>query len=418
MGYSSESDEDLIEKNQRKNDTDILEGEDCLICKISYVIILSIFKFLMFSNNSGINLIKRKEKIWSCKVCYCLFHLQCIQRWGNDSMAQKLTRNRNNSTGYYTNSGEFVEIIAEKIKWDCPQCRTNYESHEIPLYYECFCGKEQDPPIQDWLLPHTCGNLCQKFLDPNCGHRCVDLCHYGRCPPCPQIITKSCKCNKSPLKTIRCSQKDWSCNQKCSLKLACGFHKCDGICHAPGMCPPCKKTSIQKCECGALSKEIKCDILNWNCHKACEKLFSCKLHSCKKECHKSECGDCPLGLPRKCPCGKTSSTVPCSAAQVESCADTCFKPLKCGNKNHLCTQRCHKGDCGNCTAFVEKSCKCGSTVKEFACSKTFNCETKCKNMKSCKKHTCNKKVFKNNRLFFNNSYFTFYLLVLCKLSSM
>lgn len=311
-------------------------------------------------------------------------------------MAQKKTRNVDNSTGYYTNSGEFVEISSEKIKWDCPQCRMIYESHEIPLHYECFCGKERDPKIQDWLTPHTCGNLCQKFLNPNCGHRCVDLCHYGRCPPCPQIISKSCNCGKSPLKTIRCSQKDWTCNQKCSNILSCGYHNCGGICHSSDMCLPCNKTSIQKCDCGASTKEIKCDSLSWNCDKSCDKLFSCNLHSCKKKCHKSECGDCPLGLPRKCPCGKTTSTVPCSAAQVESCADTCQKPLKCGNKNHLCTQRCHKGDCGNCTAFIEKSCKCGSTKKEFACSKTFTCENKCKNMKSCKKHTCNKKVGNSN----------------------
>lgn len=37
MEYSSESDDDLIEKSHRKNNADILEGEDCLICKLSYL---------------------------------------------------------------------------------------------------------------------------------------------------------------------------------------------------------------------------------------------------------------------------------------------------------------------------------------------------------------------------------------------
>lgn len=45
MGYSSESDDESIKKKLRKNDTVILEGEDCLICKLSCVIILSILNF-------------------------------------------------------------------------------------------------------------------------------------------------------------------------------------------------------------------------------------------------------------------------------------------------------------------------------------------------------------------------------------
>lgn len=37
MEYLSESDDEIIEKHQRKSNADYLEGEDCLICKLSYV---------------------------------------------------------------------------------------------------------------------------------------------------------------------------------------------------------------------------------------------------------------------------------------------------------------------------------------------------------------------------------------------
>lgn len=119
-----------------------------------------------------------------------------------------------NEGGYYTNTGEYIPKKSRVIDWDCPKCRRTYEKDEIPRKYECFCGNEVAPPNHPWLIPHSCGETCKKALTPACGHKCVLLCHPGPCPPCPQMITTSCKCKQSNLKTIRCSLQSWTCLRK------------------------------------------------------------------------------------------------------------------------------------------------------------------------------------------------------------
>ena len=32
--------------------------------------------------------VKKKDAIWSCQACHCSFHLNCIQRWAQDSIFQ------------------------------------------------------------------------------------------------------------------------------------------------------------------------------------------------------------------------------------------------------------------------------------------------------------------------------------------
>lgn len=127
--------------------------------------------------------VKRSEPIWSCGHCYCFFHLACIQRWANDSMGQKKL-GHDQEEGYYTNTGEYVPKRQLVINWDCPKCRATYEDLEIPYEYKCFCGKETDPAVHLWSIPHSCGDVCGRPLKPSCGHKCVLLCHPGPCPPC------------------------------------------------------------------------------------------------------------------------------------------------------------------------------------------------------------------------------------------
>ncbi len=33
--------------------------------------------------------VKRNSAVWSCAGCFCSFHMQCIQRWAKDSLAQQ-----------------------------------------------------------------------------------------------------------------------------------------------------------------------------------------------------------------------------------------------------------------------------------------------------------------------------------------
>lgn len=329
-----------------------------------------------------ISKVKRADRIWSCTNCYTFFHLNCIQRWANDSLAQKKLAQELDE-GYYNNAGEYVPKQNKPLEWNCPKCRMSYAPDEIPRHYLCFCQKQYDPVDQEWILPHSCGEICMKKLI--CGHSCYLLCHPGQCPPCPQTIIVSCECEKSQKKAIRCFEKKWNCFKKCNKKLRCG-HFCEEICH--DHCPPCSKRSLQKCVCGSKVQERNCYESVYNCTKVCGKFYSCGVHKCERVCCDGNCGECLFGLARTCPCGKQKSSGICTEL-VTSCGDTCEKPLKCGL--HNCVSRCHPGTCPECLVITPKSCRCGLFTKEVACSKEFTCETKCKRMRSCKKHPCSKK---------------------------
>uniref|UniRef100_A0A182N7V1 NF-X1-type domain-containing protein n=1 Tax=Anopheles dirus TaxID=7168 RepID=A0A182N7V1_9DIPT len=336
-----------------------------------------------------IETVKRTDRIWSCCSCYTFFHLMCIQRWANDSMSMKKMHHEQQE-GYYNNQGEYIPKPALDVSWDCPKCRREYAPAEIPRHYECFCGKERDPGAHPWLIPHTCGEPCGKQLSPACGHTCRLLCHPGPCPPCPQTINVSCRCGSSPVKTIRCAQKVWTCAKKCKRKLACGIHECGAQCHDPNQCPPCQNRSKQPCLCGSETKEVNCHESRWQCEIVCNKPFPCGLHRCERLCHEGPCGACPLGLPRSCPCGKSETRTAVSCAErVGTCGDTCEKRLACGE--HTCPERCHQGPCGNCLELVPKVCRCGSTKKPVVCHREALCEGRCKRMRTCGKHQCNRK---------------------------
>lgn len=127
----------------------------------------------------GIRKIKSKDSIWSCQKCFLSYHLACIQRWANDSTIQKKISNENQPEGYYNTEGTFVPKKDVRITWDCPQCRNVYETSEIPREYLCYCGKEKNPLPQTFMIPHSCGEICNSPLDPQCGHKCLMLCHVS-----------------------------------------------------------------------------------------------------------------------------------------------------------------------------------------------------------------------------------------------
>ncbi|XP_052893444.1 NF-X1-type zinc finger protein NFXL1 [Anopheles moucheti] len=335
-----------------------------------------------------IETVKRADRIWSCNACYTFFHLMCIQRWANDSMSMK-RMNHEQQEGYYNNRGEYIPKPALNVQWDCPKCRREYVPEEIPRHYECFCGKERDPSAHPWLIPHSCGEPCEKNLTPACGHTCRLLCHPGPCPPCPQTINVSCRCGCSPVKTIRCAQKTWTCTKKCKRTLSCGIHECGTQCHDRDNCPACQNRSEQPCLCGSQTKEVNCHESRWQCGTVCSKPLACGLHRCERVCHAGLCGVCPLGLPRSCPCGKSETRVASCAEHIGTCGDTCEKLLAC--EQHRCPERCHQGPCGKCLELVPKVCRCGSTKKAIVCHREAICEGRCKRMRTCGKHQCNRK---------------------------
>lgn len=71
--------------------------------------------------------------------------------------------------------------------WKCPLCQV--QSLEKPDYY-CFCGTVLNPPINNTITPHSCGQICnqRRYCIDNkpssCKHQCTLQCHPGPCPPC------------------------------------------------------------------------------------------------------------------------------------------------------------------------------------------------------------------------------------------
>uniref|UniRef100_A0A0K2TS52 Nuclear transcription factor, Xbox bindinglike 1 [Microtus ochrogaster] n=1 Tax=Lepeophtheirus salmonis TaxID=72036 RepID=A0A0K2TS52_LEPSM len=309
--------------------------------------------------------VKRNEAIWNCGTCYDSFHLQCIQRWARDSL--KSSKDAQN--------------------WACPKCRSSYSHKSIPFEYRCYCGQTRDPALDPWNLPHSCGNVCNRPLDPLCGHFCTLLCHPGPCLPCPKVVTERCHCKQSAPATRRCFSRHWSCNKVCNQKLSCGKHLCPLPCHQ-GECSPCKKTSVQLCSCKRHQEQRDCSNPDWQCKDKCLKPLTCGHHLCDIVCHFDKCGPCKLSGVRRCPCGKSKYQLDCTIA-TPTCKDTCGKKLSCDV--HICMDRCHRGDCGPCIQTLPKVCRCGTKSKEVPCTTEFLCDIKCKMLRNCGKHSCNKK---------------------------
>ncbi|GAB1864395.1 NF-X1-type zinc finger protein NFXL1 [Camponotus japonicus] len=317
-----------------------------------------------------ISTVKKIDPIWNCNKCYAFLHMSCILHWINDSLSYKQAKG--------------ITPI-----WACPKCRMEYNQDQIPRSYECFCKKTINPPYQPWIIPHSCGETCGKLLQPECGHKCVLLCHPGPCPPCAKMVSVKCYCGKLLPQPRRCNAKNWSCGTICDKKYKFCSHTCNNLCH-DGECPPCMETVSLKCHCKNNQKEGKCYEGTWSCERPCNRKFSCNVHICESTCHlPDDCGNCPLEKNRCCPCGKKRYEVLCRQQQVPTCGDTCGKLLDCGS--HFCNMRCHIDRCGQCLEVVTKACRCGSYIKEIACGKEFHCNKKCTQMRLCGRHLCNKK---------------------------
>ena len=73
----------------------------------------------------------------------------------------------------------------------CNFVRNEYQREEYPNRYVCFCTKVENPEYDPWILPHSCGEVCDRLLEnPSCSHRCVLLCHPGNCSQYHQDVTK------------------------------------------------------------------------------------------------------------------------------------------------------------------------------------------------------------------------------------
>eukprot|EP00057_Strongylocentrotus_purpuratus_P031970 XP_786259.2 PREDICTED: NF-X1-type zinc finger protein NFXL1 [Strongylocentrotus purpuratus] len=319
--------------------------------------------------------IRRVDPVWTCDSCFTSLHLQCIQKWAKEGILQASLQKDDDDTS-----------PAENL-WSCPNCRTEYPLSKCPRQYTCFCKKVVDPPPHPWLAPHSCGDTCNRSLRPECGHKCLLLCHPGACPPCPQTVKAKCHCGSQAAQLRRCSSRTWSCGKTCPKVLLCGQHTCTQPCHR-GDCPTCPHTSQQQCLCKKKTTLRECASPTWECGEACGRPLPCGNHVCERTCHKGGCGECPrMGL-RKCPCGKTALQLKCTE-DIPPCGDTCDKQLPCGI--HRCTRRCHTGSCESCLQMSKKKCRCGAREKMLPCQEEYKCDHRCTNIKNCKKHQCKRR---------------------------
>ncbi|KAJ9160336.1 hypothetical protein P3X46_025747 [Hevea brasiliensis] len=327
--------------------------------------------------------IKPSDPTWSCtSLCYAVFHLLCIQSWARQASDLSAYRAA-------TRLPISPDRAAETSTWNCPKCRSVYAKSQIPKTYFCFCGNVENPPNDNpWILPHSCGEVCDRPLKNSCGHYCLLLCHPGPCPSCPKLVKAKCFCGKIE-DVRRCGLKLFSCNNFCDKLLDCGIHKCKERCH-DGDCPPCQARGFYGCYCGRKKEERKCCERGFQCENPCERLLGCGKHVCERGCHSGECGLCPLQGKRTCPCGKNVyEGIACDVA-VPLCGGTCDKILSCGL--HRCHERCHRGGCiETCRLVVTKSCRCGGLKKEVPCYQDLTCERKCQRMRDCGRHACKRR---------------------------
>ncbi|XP_051138149.1 NF-X1-type zinc finger protein NFXL2 [Andrographis paniculata] len=324
--------------------------------------------------------IKPTDPTWSCSSrCFAIFHLICIQSWAHQSTTLAASR-----------ASARAPVVPDdnSLVWPCPKCRVDYPKSQTPKYYYCFCGKVQDPPRDPWILPHSCGEICGRSLQHNCGHFCLLLCHPGPCPACPKLVRTRCFCGK--LEDVRrCGFKDFSCNEVCKKPLECGTHRCSDICH-DGLCPPCRKKGVYRCQCRKVEIERECCDRVFRCENACNKMLDCGRHTCARGCHEGECGSCPLQGKRACPCGKKLYDGVACDVSVPLCGATCDKLLSCGY--HRCPERCHRGPCiETCRTVVTKSCRCGSLKKQVPCYQELACDRKCQKVRDCGRHACKRR---------------------------
>ncbi|PYH96889.1 hypothetical protein BO71DRAFT_396676 [Aspergillus ellipticus CBS 707.79] len=357
----------------------------------------------------------KRSRVWSCGLCWTVFHLSCVKKWSRNEGAAAQDASRRQGDG---------ESSLPRA-WRCPGC--NLPQEVFPSSYTCWCEKEVDPRSFPGLPPHSCGQTCSR-MRKGCPHPCDATCHAGPCAPCTAMgPTQDCFCGRNS-STKRCQDTDyengWSCGEVCGDLLPCGEHTCSRPCHE-GLCGSCEVRIEARCYCGKVESEMLCsskdeeldsemlhggqdgeegEVEEWigcfNCGDQCGRPFDCGVHLCEKSCHAQDahpahCPRSPDVVPN-CPCGKTPlASIPGSAPRtscedpIAHCSEACGKLLPCG---HPCEKICHIGSCGPCMQKVPIQCRCGRNTFTTICPQGEmeppQCFRICKAGLHCGRHAC------------------------------
>ncbi|KAL2823761.1 hypothetical protein BDW59DRAFT_148301 [Aspergillus cavernicola] len=359
--------------------------------------------------------IGRRSRVWSCGLCWTVFHLSCVKKWSKNEGAAAQDAARQLGEDGDTNTPR---------AWRCPGC--NLAQEVFPSSYSCWCEKEVDPRPFPGLPPHSCGQTCSRKRK-GCPHPCDATCHAGPCSPCTAMgPTQDCFCGRNS-STKRCQDTDyergWSCGEVCGDLLPCGEHTCARPCHE-GLCGACEVKVDARCYCGKVQTEMLCSskdeelesellhdeneaVEEWtgcfSCGDLCNRPFDCGVHFCQQSCHAqdAQATHCPRSpdVVSHCPCGKTlleevigyTPRVSCEDP-ISNCLEACGKTLPCG---HTCNKICHTGPCGSCMQKVSIDCRCGRNSFISICHQgTFeppHCFRTCKAGLHCGRHACSER---------------------------
>ncbi|KAL4874632.1 hypothetical protein BJY04DRAFT_203378 [Aspergillus karnatakaensis] len=352
--------------------------------------------------------IGRKSRVWSCGLCWTVFHLSCVKKWSKNEGAAAQERR----------PGDDGENGPRA--WRCPGC--NLAQEVFPTTYSCWCEKEVDPRPFPGLPPHSCGQTCSRKRK-GCPHPCDSTCHAGPCAFCTAMgPTQDCFCGRNS-STKRCQDTDyergWSCGEVCGDLLPCGEHTCTRPCHE-GLCGACEVKIDARCYCGKVQTEMLCsskdeeeeselrhedgEVEEWtgsfSCGDSCNRPYDCGVHFCQESCHPqdTEAAHCPRSpdVVSHCPCGKTpladiTGYTPRTSCEdpISNCLEACGKTLLCG---HACKMICHTGPCGSCLENVSIDCRCGRNSFKSICHQGRidppQCYRVCKAGLHCGRHAC------------------------------
>lgn len=174
---------------------------------------------------------------------------------------------------------------------ECPPCGMLVRD---PLF--CACGAQSIPgPVRCGMAPPTCDRPCSKVRP--CGHPCPDMCHFGDCPPCVEIVKFSCVGQHGETRFVRChiGSKGIKCHRACGRPLKCGVHACRKPCHAD-FPRECESSRLDGCS-------QKCGLARNRCE-----------HTCQSPCHPGMmCPDVPCReiIPVSCPCSRRIEQAMC-----------------------------------------------------------------------------------------------------------
>ncbi|BDA41625.1 NF-X1-type zinc finger protein NFXL1 [Coccomyxa sp. Obi] len=312
--------------------------------------------------------------VWTCqKSCHVLLHLICAQAWARQQLqsAAALARAAAEQPDLSLGPGP-PQPKARPQVWGCPKCREDYPAAQAPSEYRCMCGAERDPVFNPWLLPHTCGAICRRPLQPTCGHSCVLLCHPGPCPPCAAKVTASCYCGKASTERRRVLMRVWSRQRKEALQGS-------GVPVRPRLREDARLRT-------AAYSDLRCDEEAPTCGSTCGKLLACGRHYCADRCHPGECSaTCRAMAEKSCACGKTQKLMPCAepfrcvldactslgamndvwAESHDRCERRCTAMRACGR--HACKKRCCDGNHPPCDQVCGRRLRCGNHTDPSAC---------------------------------------------------